>query len=573
MDIIKAGIGISKAFRNITRLREIVSIFAKNGFEEFISIGVTSKIPNFVLPKSKIKIKQELDSTSKVSWQGIIGLRLRKCFEELGPAFIKIGQLLGSREDLFNEDFINEMHKLRDKVKGVEFSEVKRTIEQSLGSPLEKVFSNFNEEAIGTASIGVVYKACLLDGTDVVVKVRRPNIEKIIEIDFSIMLFLIGQIERASNEIKYLGISKVMNDFSLSLQNELNFHVEALNCNRFNENLSKRDEKDIFYIPKIYKEYTRDNILVMEHLDGIPFSDTKKILEHKKELEEKLTLGLAFFMRSFLEDGFFHADLHGGNFFFLKNGKIGLIDYGLMGSLSRKSRQNLVAIIYALLTFNYENLVYEFIDVAEYDTVPDIEDLIRDVRSTLSPYVGLTVQQTNYSEVFQSIMLTLNKHRMFLPRDWFLVFRALMTLDGVGRTIEMDFDLFNILQDDIKSILKGTINKDDIIEEAVWATRDMLPILRILPRHLKWFIKQWSKDQYSFKLVNTGYEKELLKINYSIGFLARSILAGVFLFVGAFMLETKKFNFWMNVPIPVWVCWFFSFVLLIRVFFPKKKKF
>ena len=203
---------------------------------------------------------------------------LRKAFEELGPAFIKFGQLLSSREDLFDEAFIDEMKKLkRQSQRNTFFKVSKEVIEEALGKDVSDLFEYIDEEPIGTASIGVVYSGRLLSGEPVVIKVRRPNIEKMIEVDFSILLFLTRQAERSSKEIKGLKLSRIIKDFSSSLSSELNFNTEALNCKRFKENLSVRDEENIFYVPKIYSELTRENILVMEKLDGIPFSDKEKL--------------------------------------------------------------------------------------------------------------------------------------------------------------------------------------------------------------------------------------------------------------------------------------------------------
>lgn len=336
MDLIKTGIGITKTIRNVGRLKEIATILARHGFDEFIALGIGSKIPGFVLPKARTKIKEELAKRAEKDWQGVIGYRLRLAFEELGPAFIKFGQLLSSREDIFDESFIYEMKILRDKVKPIPFDQVKSVVESSLGKPIDKVFQSIDPHPLGTASIGVVYKAILLDGTDVVVKVKRPNIDRMIETDFSILMFLTGQIERVSEEIRFLGISRIIHDFGISLQNELNFNVEALNSQRLKANLVKHDDEGTFYIPESYPELTTEDVLIMERLIGTPFSDSEKIEEHLEVLKPKLDKGVQIFIRTFLQDGYFHADLHGGNFFYLENGRIGIIDFGLMGTLGKK---------------------------------------------------------------------------------------------------------------------------------------------------------------------------------------------------------------------------------------------
>lgn len=572
MDLIRTGIGLTKTIRNVSRLREIVSVFAKNGFDEFISLNVISSIPNFVLPRSNRKIKDELDSETEKDWPKILGHRLRLCFEELGPAFIKFGQLLSSREDIFDSSFIDEMKILRDKVKPVPFSEVEARIEESLGGPINSVFKEIDPNPIGTASIGVVYQGTLLDGTEVVLKVKRPGIEKMMETDFSILRFLAAQAEKVSEEVKYLGVSRVVKDFSLSLTNELNFHTEALNCSRFRKVLDNHDKDGLLYLPKMYEEFSSRDLLVMEKLKGIPFSDYNRIMPHIDELAPKLDEGLKIFIKTFLSDGFFHADLHGGNFFWLENGKIGLIDFGLMGTLSKKGRKNFIAIVYSLINFNYENVVYEFLEVAAYDKIPDIDGLIEDVRDALSPYIGLTVQQTDFSEVLKAVISTLKRHEIYLPREWFIVFRALMTLDGVGRSLDQDYDIYEMMEDDIHEIIKESFTKEELLEEGIWAAKDLISIARIVPRHLKWFLRDFSNKKYGVELILTGYEDSARMINSSIVFLAYTFLTCLFVGSGVFFIGgIRDITHWSMIPTITWVFWFLGAGSFLKGYFTLNK--
>jgi ubiquinone biosynthesis protein len=546
-------------------LQEIVLVFARHGFDEFITNNVTAKIPNFVLPKSKKRISEELANKSEKDWNQVLGFRLRKCFEELGPAFIKFGQLLSSREDLFHPSFLEEMRMLRDKVKAVPLLDVLPAIERSLGKKINQVFSYVDPNAIGTASIGVVYRAVLLDGTPVVIKVRRPGIEKEIETDFSIVMFLATQAERVSKELRYLGVTRVLNDFAFTLQRELNFNIEALNCERLKKNLEKHDEKKLYYIPKVYKEFSTEDILVIEELKGIPFSSSELILEKKEEIIPKMEYGVQLFLKTFLKDGFFHADLHGGNFFYLldgvNDGRIGLIDFGLMGSLSKNGRHHFIAIVYALLSYNYENLVYEFLDVAEYDTIPDIDGLIRDVREGLSPFVGLSVKQTNFSDLLTVVLNTLKKHQIFLPREWYIIFRALITIDGVGKDLGIDLNIFGILEGDINEIVQSTFNKEELMEEAAWAARDLTSSLRVLPRHIRWFLRDFAKKGYAIEVKNTGYEKELVSLVGALIFMGFSLIAGIFIFSGIFIIGAKEIHTWSDIPTMSWILWSLGLLL------------
>lgn len=561
MDFIRAGIGLTKTIRNASRLREIVSIFAKHGFDEFITIGITSKIPDFVLTKSRRSIKEELLNKSEKDWNQVLGFRLRSCFEELGPSFIKFGQLLASREDLFHPSFIQEMQLLRDKVRPIPLAELRNHIENSMGKKISDVFSHVDEMPIGVASIGIVFRANLINGQPVVVKVRRPGIEKEIETDFSILLFMAHQIEKVSEELKYLGLSRIIHDFSLTLSKELNFNVEAMNAERLKKNLSIHDTEGYYYIPEVYRDLSSEQILVMEKLEGIPFSNTEAIKPHLPEIESKLNYGVHLFLKTFLQDGFYHADLHGGNFFYLNNKKIGLIDFGLMGSLSKSSRQHFTAIIYSLLSHNYENLVYEFLDVAEYESIPDVEVLVRDVRDALSPFVGLSVQQLNLSELFLVVLATLKTHQIYLPREWYLVFRALITLDGVGKSLNIDLKIFEILDGEVSEILKESFKKEDLIEEALWAGRDMSSTLKIFPRHFRWFMRDFAKKGYAIEVNQKGYKKEIASVGKSISFLAHSVMASTLLFSGMYFLGEASLATYNDVPTLTWILWSLALII------------
>lgn len=553
MDLIRAGVGISKTIRNVGRLREIVLIFARHGFDEFITSGVTARIPDFVLPKARKSLKAELAQRQDKDWSEIVGSRLRQCFEELGPAFIKFGQLLSTREDLFEPAFINEMKLLRDKVRPIPFREIEGVVESRLGRKVSEVFSSIENDPIGTASIGVVYRAKLVTGERVVLKVRRPYIEKEIETDFSILLFLAAQTERVSEEIRYFGLSRIVQNFALSLQNELNFNREALNCSRLEANIKKHDLEGTFFIPKVYRELSNDSLLVMDEVVGIPFTNIQKIEPFLDTIRPRLVYGVDVFIKTFLIDGFFHADLHGGNFFYLEDGRIGLIDFGLMGTLGKKSRKSFIAIIYSLISHNYENLVYEFLDVAEYEEIPDVDVLIQDVRDGLSPFIGLTIQQTNFSLVLGIVIQTLRKHRLYLPREWFIVFRSLITLDGVGKNLDIDLDLFAHFEKDIQEIIGETVSKDELIEEAVWVGRDLLTSARVLPRHLRWYLKDWAKKGYAHEVVHRGHEKSFALLAHAIFFIGYLGFSGLFFWMTMQALRDQHYVSWSQVPLMTWV--------------------
>lgn len=235
-----------------------------------------------------------------------------------------------------------------------------------------------------------------------------------------------------------------------------------------------------------------------------------------------------------------------------------------MGSLSKSGRHHFIAIIYAILSYNYENLVYEFLDVAEYDTIPDTDSLIRDVREALSPFVGLTVKQTNFSDLLSVILTTLKKHQIYLPREWYIIFRALITLDGVGKQLGIDLNIFGILEGDIEEIIESTFSKDELLEETAWAARDLTSTLRLLPRHIKWFLRDFAKKGYAVEVRNTGYEKEFRSATGAIIFLGYSLLSSVFLYSGIMIFNNREISHWAQIPTGSWILWSLGTLLFSR---------
>ena len=223
----------------------------------------------------------------------------------------------------------------------------------------------------------------------------------------------------------------------------------------------------------------------MEFLDGRPFNEFHSLEEVGADVVAKVEKSVELFVHTLLADGFFHADLHGGNFFIMKDRKIGIIDFGLMGTLSKKNRANLIAILYSVVTHNYDNLVYEFLEVAEYENIPDQEELIRDIKDAISPYIGLSVKETNMSELVRNLIRTLGKHELYLPREWFIIFRALMTLDGVGKGIGIDLNIFNVLEKDLPGMINELLSKKNAQEELMWVAKDVVSGMRIIPKHFK----------------------------------------------------------------------------------------
>jgi ubiquinone biosynthesis protein len=563
MDIIKTGIGITKTIKNVSRFREILTVLSRHGFSQLIvKSGLDKLIPGFVLPGRSSDFKGDFSSDE---WWQNFGLELRHSFEELGPSFIKLGQLMATREDILDPALIRELKLLQDQVKGIPFEVAKKVIEENLGKKIEDVFKHIDSNPIGTASIGVVYKAELPTGQKVVVKVRRPRIAKLIATDFEILYFIVKKLEGVSTEIRFLGMSKMISDFFKSTQNELNFMIEAQNCERLKKNLTLIDKDGFLVVPKVYKELSTQEVLVLEFLDGTPFNQYKSIQDMGLDMVDKLEKSIELFTHTLLADGFFHADLHGGNFFILKDRRIGIIDFGLMGTLSKKNRANLIAILYAVISYNFDNLVYEFLDVAEYESIPDHEELIRDIKDAISPYIGLSVRETNMSELVRNLIRTLSKHQLYLPREWFIIFRALMTLDGVGKSIGLDINIFRVLEKDLPNLVSDLLSPKNTQEELLWVAKDVVSSIRIVPKHLKWFLREFSSNGYAIEFKLKELDLLTKGINRSFYSLGMSFMASIFVLCGALFVRNTSVSSLNDVPVLSWVFWAIAAYLMLRI--------
>ena len=570
MSVIKKSIDLGKTIRNVSRLREILSVFAKHGFDEIIIRSKLNKvIPNFVLPKS---ITRDINNAlNDYDFWRSVGRRLKLAFEELGPSFIKVGQLLASREDIFNPAFIQELKLLQDQVKPIPFDQAKSLIEENLGQKIETIFSSIDETPIGVASIGIVYKAELLSGEKVVLKLRRPGIKKNLLTDFEIIAYIVSNIERVAPEFKFLGVQRIIEDFFKSIKLELNFLVEANNSLKLKRNLEKIDKQNILVIPKVYRELSSEKLLVMELLDGTPFNEIDKDIVNT-QLRDNLHQCMKYFLHTMLADGFFHADLHGGNFFHLKDDHIGLIDFGLVGNLSKRNRTSLVAILYALLTNNFENLVYEFLDVADYEELPNHDHLIRDLRENLTPYIGLSVQEMDATALTHSLVSTLSRHHVYLPREWFIILRALMTLDGVGKSLKVDLNIFEIIDGEIHGILAELVSKEALLEDSVWLGRDIMNSLRIVPRHLSWILKEFAKKNYRLDIELKGIDHELNLLTRSVYFFGMMLLTSALFIAGTLIVQDITVTSVQDLPLLTILFWSLSGGVLVRAFFIFKLK-
>lgn len=516
MELIRRSRQIGQAVKNVQRLRQIISVFAKHGFVDIVERMDLSK---FLPARLSAYVAEEAEFT--------MAQRLRTSFEELGPTFIKFGQLLSTRSDLLPESFIEEFTKLQDNVQVLSFDVVRGVVEKELGRKLEAAYTTFNEAPLAAASIGQVHEATLLDGSHVVVKVQRPDIDKIIDTDVSLLAFLAGLLEKYVPETRVLGPKTIVNEFFRTLSQELDFVVEANNMSKIAENMS---EIEGIVVPKVYKNLSTHRVLTLEKFEGIRVNDLKAVDAAGIDRKAIVELGARAFFKSVMIDGLFHGDLHGGNLFILPGNKLGIIDFGIVGRLSQKSRDQLASMVMALVTEDYETLCYEYADLGNVTSSIDFDAFQRDVRNTLSPHMGLSLSDLNVGKVLIEATKIAATYNVKVPGDWMTVFKALFTIEGMGRTLDPDFDLLAMGEDLVKDLVKEQYSFQRITKEAAFLTKDLLALLQVLPRQIRWMLKKFNSNDFAFEIKSPELQEIRVQMDRNGRRMSQSILiAGLFI--------------------------------------------
>ncbi|MBI2712258.1 MAG: AarF/ABC1/UbiB kinase family protein [Bdellovibrio sp.] len=448
-------------------------------------------------------------------------------FEELGPTFVKLGQLLSTRSDLLPEEYIEEFIKLQDNVLPLPFEVVKATVEKELGRKLESSYSYFDPTPLASASIGQVHEARLLTGEKVVVKVQRPEIEKVIETDVSLLAFLANLLEKYVPETRIIGPRTIVDEFFRTLSFELDFVVEANNMTKIAENMIEIPD---IVIPKVFRNLSTHQILTLEKFEGIRVNDIKALDASGVNRKKVVELGARAFFKSIMIDGLFHGDLHGGNLFILPGDRLGIIDFGIVGRLSEKSRDQLATMVMSLLTEDYENLCYEYAELGASSASIDFDGFQREVRNALSPYMGLSLSELNVGKVLIEATQIAAKFNIKVPGDWMIVFKAILTIEGMGRSLDPEFDLLSTGQELVKDLVKNQYSMQRFKKELLWLSKDMAALLKIMPRQIRWMFRKFNSNDFAFEIKSPDLQNLTQQLDLNGRRMSLSVLvAGLFI--------------------------------------------
>ena len=498
LSIRKIGV-VGRTYRNLNRYRQILAVLFKYGFGDLIEL---LKIEQYIEVGLQLISKNRRNRIEKLSRAE----RVRMAFEELGPTYVKLGQVLSTRPDLIPVDFTNELSKLQDEVPPFAFSEAKETIEAEFGSPLEELFDFFDELPFASASIGQVHKAGLKDGEMVAVKVQRPGIKKIIEVDLEIMLHLAMLVERNIKEIALYRPVKIIEEFARTLEKEIDYTLEATSMERFARHFLNDPTT---YIPKVFRDMTTERVLSMELVDGIKISEIDRLEKAGLDRKTITVRGANFYLKQVFDFGFFHADPHPGNIFILPDNVICLLDFGMTGSVDRQTRENFVDLIDSVARRHETKTTQVILKLTSWDDEPDLRQLERDVTDFMGQHLYKPLKNIEVGKLMNHLLELISRHRLMIAPDIFLMMKAMTTVEGVALVLDPDFDMIAQTAPFIRRIKLSRFHPERIAEDLIQLVSETLQFVEKFPKDMLEITRLIRQQRLSLKMEHQGLDAML----------------------------------------------------------------
>lgn len=487
-------------------------MFAKHGLKNLVE---TINLGNFLSNSSVIQKDKENLS---------LPTRLRFSFEELGPTFVKFGQLIASRPDLVPQDYLEEMSLLQDQVQALEFKVIEQVLIEELGADWKKHFRSIEEMPLGSASIAQVHRAVLITDQQVVIKVQRPGVVQTINDDLNVLYFIAELLERYIPEIRPFNPIGMVDEYFKTLELETNFVVEANNIRKFKENF--KNEPDV-KIPNVHFELVTERVLVMEELLGKRLSQPDSLKQENIDADAIVKAGLKAYLKMVFIDGFFHGDLHAGNFFVLDKNKIGLIDFGVVGRLNSKTQTSIVNMLIALSKEDYVRLAHEYVDLAPFSDQVNVDLFAKELQALISPYYGLTMKHMNIGKILMSSSSIAAAQGLSVPTELMLFFKSIVSIEGLGQKITADFDFLQLTLTMISDVANHQFQPTKFIDEAHVLLRESRGFLNSLPRQLNMILRRINSPDYKTKIHLDGVEdlRKTILVSFNLLFLGVIIAA------------------------------------------------
>jgi ubiquinone biosynthesis protein len=457
--------------------------------------------------------------------------------EELGPTFVKLGQLLSTRPDVIPREYIEEFRKLQDMVPSFPFEQVKIQIQRELGQSTEELFAELCPTPIAAASVAQVHRGRLKSGEVVVVKIRRPGIDKVIETDVDILSGLAYLVERHIPTSEIYDPTGIVQEFRRTIQREMDFAREGHTIDRFSANFA---EDPAVHVPKVYWERTGETVLTMEFVDGIKISEFTRLTEAGYDLKVIARNGADAFLKQVLVHGFFHGDPHPGNLFILPGNTICMLDYGMVGRLGENLKLQLVDLLVAVLQRDADSVISQLLYSGDLMDETNIRHLRRDLNEFIDDYYELPLQEIKVGRLLTEFVEILTRYRIKFPSDLMLVAKALVTIEGIGRQLDPDFDMIGHLRPFMEKLLHERVAPGNLTREMLRTTKAYGSLMKNLPRDIKEFINRVNRNKFKIDLEHRGLEKLITDLDKSSNRISFSLLIAALIVGSSIIMQTDK---------------------------------
>lgn len=527
---------IPQQIRSLQRLPQIVAVLFKYGFGDIVSrVGVDS-----VVHQLKSKVFKDVDPRFETLRPGE---RIRLALEDLGPTFVKMGQVMATRADLLPPDVCQELRKLQDKVKPFDTEGIRQLVEDELGRKIDDLFSEFDSKPLAAASIAQVHRATLKDGRKVILKIQRPNLERIIGTDVAILSWLAQTAEEQLPELRRYDPVGLVSEFKKSINKEIDFETEAYHIKRFAKCFEGNSD---IHIPAVIDECTTSKILCEEFIDGTPLNDPDL---HNKgfDLVKVAKTGIQNIIEQALVHGFFHGDPHPGNIFVLPGDKLCFIDYGMMGILDQERIDELLSFLVSILTRDLDKLIRLFYKLELIGEHTDVRGLRRDVDDLVARFESVELAKIDVGRFLQQVFDVIVQHDVRVPSDLLLVGKALATIEGVGRELYPDL---NAVEEIRPIILKIYISR---LTDPSYHTRsprraadELLYLAETGPRDIRIALRKLREGEIGIKLELSDFQDAVRAQAQATNRLALAMLTSALVLAAAYLFTQTSLTPWIG---------------------------
>lgn len=537
MFIRKIGL-VSRTYRHISRYRQILTVLFKYGFGDLVD---------------RLNVSRYLELGAQILGRGrgepveayTRYERIRMAFEELGPTFIKMGQILSTRPDLIPVTFAEELSKLQDSVPPFPFEQVKELIETELDTGLGDIFLSIEESPLAAASIAQVHRARLNSGRDVVVKVRRPGIERTVSIDLEILLHLAGLAERHIPELSFYRPTRIVEEFARVIEREMDFSVEARYMERFARQFAGNDA---IHVPVFFAEYSTTRVLTMEYIEGVKASNIEKLDATGYDRKLIASRGAELVLDQIFKFGLFHADPHPGNIFILPGNIICYVDFGMMGIVDQRSREDFVDILTGYVSRDEMKTAQAVLKVVEWEEEPDRRALERDLSEFMEMHLYRTLKELRVGDVLQEFLNIISKHRLLIPADLYLMIKTLTEMEGLGLRLDPDFDMVQKARPYIRQIKMQKFSPRRIASEIFESGGDLVQLAKAIPGELRDILSQIKQGRLRVGLEHRGIEEFIDELDRSSNRIAFALIISSLIIGSSLIIAAGIGPYFLGLP-------------------------